>query len=47
MSQEGKPVAVWELADAWPINPAIGGKGDSKMVTEEVVLAHEGVTRKQ
>ena len=47
MSQEGKPVAVWELANAWPTDLTIGSKGDSDAVTEEVIITHEGVTRKQ
>ncbi|MCL5279499.1 MAG: phage tail protein [Planctomycetes bacterium] len=47
MSPEGKPVAVWELANAWPIDLTIGTKGDTNMVTEEVTIAHEGVTRRQ
>ena len=47
MGQDGKPVAVWELANAWPVNLTIGTTGDSDVVTEEVVIAHEGVTRRQ
>ena len=47
MSQEGKPVAVWELANAWPTDLTIGTKGDNDVVTEEVTITHEGVTRKQ
>ncbi len=47
MSQEGKPVAVWELADAWPADLTIGSTGDTNIVTEEVTIAHEGVTRRQ
>ncbi len=47
MSQEGKAGAVWELANAWPIDLTIGTKGDTNMVTEEVIIAHDGVTRKQ
>ncbi len=47
MSQEGKPVAVWELANAWPTDLTIGTKGDTNVVTEEVTIAHEGVTRRQ
>ncbi len=47
MSQEGKPVAVWELDDAWPADLTIGSVGDTNTVTEEVTIAHEGVTRKQ
>jgi phage tail-like protein len=47
MNQDGKAVAVWELANAWPINLTIGTKGGNEVVTEEVVIAHEGVTRKQ
>jgi phage tail-like protein len=46
-NQEGKTIAIWELANAWPISLTIGAKGGNSMVTEEVVLAHEGVTRKQ
>jgi phage tail-like protein len=47
MSQEGKPVAAWELTDAWPLDLKIGTTGDNNLVTEEVTIAHEGVTRKQ
>ena len=47
MSQEGKPVAVWELADAWPADLTIGSTGDTNMVTEVVTIAHEGATRRQ
>jgi phage tail-like protein len=46
MSRDGKPVAVWELADAWPSDLTIGTKGDSDVVTEEVTIVHEGVTRR-
>jgi phage tail-like protein len=48
--QEAKPVAVWELANAWPTDlkviPAPGGGANAPMV-EEVTITHEGVTRKQ
>jgi hypothetical protein len=47
MNQDGKPVAVWELADAWPANLKVGTAGDTGAVTEEVAIAHEGVTRRQ
>jgi phage tail-like protein len=47
MSQEGKPVAVWELADAWPADLTVGSTGDANIVTEEITIAHEGVTRRQ
>ncbi len=47
MNQEGKVIAVWELANAWPTNLTIGAKGDNNLVTEEVTITHEGVTRKQ
>ncbi len=47
MNQEGKPVAVWELTNAWPIDLTIGMKGSNELVTEEVTITHEGVTRKQ
>jgi phage tail-like protein len=47
MSQDGKPVAIWELADAWPTDLTISSKGDNNLVTEEVTIAHEGVTRRQ
>ena len=47
MDQGGKPVAVWELADAWPADLTVGTTGDTNIVTEEVTIAHEGVTRRQ
>ena len=46
MGRDGKPMAVWELANAWPTNLKIGTSGDSNAVTEEVTITHEGVTRK-
>lgn len=47
MNQEGKPVAVWELANAWPTDLTVGMKAGNNAVTEEVTITHEGVTRKQ
>jgi len=47
MSQDGKPVAVWELAGAWPADLTVGMQDDTEAVTEEVTITHEGVTRKQ
>ena len=47
MGRDGKPVAVWELANAWPTNLKIGTSADGDAVTEEVTITHEGVTRRQ
>ncbi len=47
MNRDGKPAAVWELDSAWPINLTIGTQGGNNVVTEEVVITHEGVTRRQ
>ena len=46
MGREGKPMAVWELAGAWPTNLKISTNADGDAVTEEVTITHEGVTRK-
>ncbi len=47
MSQDGKPVAIWELANAWPTDLTIGTKEAGDATTEQVTITHEGVTRKQ
>ncbi len=46
MSQEGKPVAVWDLAEAWPSDLTAGMKDGENVVTEEVTITHDGATRK-
>lgn len=47
MGAEGKPVAAWELTNAWPSDLTEGMKDAGDTMTEQVVIAHEGVTRKQ
>jgi phage tail-like protein len=47
MGADGKPVAVWELADAWPADLTEGVKEAGDTMIEQVTIAHEGVTRKQ
>ena len=44
--QEGKPVMMWELNNAWPTSLIINSKGGNEQATEEVVITHEGVLRK-
>ncbi len=46
MNRDGKPVAVWELANSWPTNLKIGTSADNDAVIEEVTITHEGVTRR-
>ena len=47
MGAEGKPLAVWELTNAWPTDLTMGTATDGGGVTETVTITHEGVTRKQ
>lgn len=47
MGPDGKPVAVWELTGAWPLDLRIGTTDDDTTVIEEVTITHEGVTRRQ
>jgi phage tail-like protein len=47
MGVDGKPVAAWELTNAWPTDLTEGVKEAGATVTEQVTIAHEGVTRKQ
>ena len=48
LNQEGKTIAVWELANAWPSDLKItpGAAGSNSAMIEEVTIAHEGATRK-
>jgi phage tail-like protein len=47
MDPEGKAAIVWELNNAWPASLIIDAKGGNEPATEELVITHEGVSRKQ
>lgn len=47
MSADGRPVAVWELTNAWPVNLVEGTEEDADTPTEQVTITCEGVTRRQ
>ncbi len=47
-NQEGRAIAIWELANAWPIDlKMIGGASSSAAMVEQVTLVYESATRKQ
>jgi len=47
MGPEGKPLAVWELSNAWPLDLTEGMEEGSDTMIEQVRITHEGVTRRQ
>jgi hypothetical protein len=44
---DGKPAAVWELVNAWPVDLTEGMKEGGDAMIEQVTIAHEGVMRRQ